>query len=137
MLEVKTEMKIDKPPEVVFEAIVEPTQMAGYFISHGTARMQGGQSVVWRWDDYGAELTIKVAQADPERICFEWEATGKPTTVEIELESKNGGTLVRASEWGWPEDTEGILKYGGQMQGWVHMLTCLKAFLQYGINLRK
>ena len=41
------------------------------------------------------------------------------------------------SESGWPPDDQGIQRCLEQMQGWVHMLCCLKAYLEHGINLRE
>ena len=37
-LEVKAEVRIGKPAAEVFEAIVDPAKMSGYFISSGSGR---------------------------------------------------------------------------------------------------
>jgi len=58
--------------------------------------------------------------------------------VEIAFEPLGDNeTLVSISESGWPESQKGLdLSYGNCM-GWSQMLSALKAYLEYGINLRK
>lgn len=41
-LEIKAAIQIQKTPAVVFEAIVDPVKMSGYFISKGSGRMEEG-----------------------------------------------------------------------------------------------
>ena len=44
--------------------------------------------------------------------------------------------MVEIEEKGWRE-TEGALKASyGNCQGWAQMLSALKAWIEYGINLR-
>ena len=57
-LKVETQLNIAKPMSEVFEAIVNPAQMARYFISSGSGRLDSGQAVTWSWSDVGAELTV-------------------------------------------------------------------------------
>jgi uncharacterized protein YndB with AHSA1/START domain len=45
-------------------------------------------------------------------------------------------TMVQISEGGWPDDAAGVKASYGNTAGWMHMLSCLKAYLEYGINLR-
>lgn len=138
-LQVEVELIISKPVHEVFEAIVAPEKMANYFITNGSCRLEEGKNVIWRWDDVGAELPITVIKVDEEQhfISFTWSASGVKTTVEIKLESLEGvKTSVKVSENDWESDEEGIKRYGQQTQGWVDMLTCMKAYLEFGINLR-
>jgi uncharacterized protein YndB with AHSA1/START domain len=74
-----------------------------------------------------------------ERIVFEWpaEADGYNTRVEMvfkPLDERN--TMVQIGESGWREDPAGIKASYGNAGGWMHMMCCLKAYLEYGINLR-
>ena len=46
-------------------------------------------------------------------------------------------TIVRISESGWQETQDGLNRSYGNCMGWSHMVMCLKAYLEYGINLRK
>ena len=60
---------------------------------------------------------------------------GAIQVLEEELASENQ-TLVKITESDWPSDFEGAKKCMGQTEGWTHFLCCLKAYLEYGINLR-
>jgi uncharacterized protein YndB with AHSA1/START domain len=44
--------------------------------------------------------------------------------------------MVQISESGWRDDEEGVKSSYGAAGGWMHMMCCLKAYLEYGINLR-
>ena len=138
-LSVKTQLEIAKSRTEIFEAIVNPERMAGYFISTGTSRLDEGKPVTWTWSDVGAELVVTPMEFEPDRmVSFKWSASGQETTVVIEIEEGDSGrSLVKVAETEWPPSADGIAQCLGQMQGWVHMLCCLKAYLEHGINLRK
>jgi len=137
-LEVKVQVGILKPVHRVFEAIVNPDEMSRYFISSASDRMDSSKNINWRWDDVGVELPVKVQQVVPDQsISFLWSASGVEALVTIKLEGgDNSSTIVKISESSWPADSEGINRCLEQTQGWTHMLCCLKAYLEYGINLR-
>lgn len=50
------------------------------------------------------------------------------------LESE--ATLVTIAETGWREDLQGHRASYINCEGWSQMLSCMKAFLEYGINVR-
>lgn len=137
-LTVKTQTGILKPVHDVFEAIVDPKKMSGYFISSGSGRMEASKTIKWIWEDYGAEHDIKVQKVEKDKfISFKWSASGVETLVEMKLESNGENqTLVKVKEIEWPLDERGIKQCLGQTQGWVNMLCCLKAYVEHNINLR-
>jgi uncharacterized protein YndB with AHSA1/START domain len=137
-IKVKTQTGILKSAHDVFEAIVDPEKMSGYFISSGNSRMEPGKTIKWIWEDYDAEHDIKVQKVEKDKfISFNWAASGVETLVEISLEPKGENqTLVKVSETEWPLDEEGVKRSLGQTQGWVNMLCCLKAYVEHNINLR-
>jgi hypothetical protein len=47
-----------------------------------------------------------------------------------------GSTMVQISESGWRDSPEDINSSHGNAGGWMHMMCCMKAYLEYGINLR-
>lgn len=58
--------------------------------------------------------------------------------VEITLEALAGDfTLVRITEYEKNLDAEGVKWLIQQTEGWANFLACMKAYLEYGINLRK
>lgn len=138
-LQVEVEKKISKPIHEVFEAIVDPEKMTNYFISSASGRLEEGKTIIWKWDDVGAELPITVKKVDKNNfISFLWSASGVETTVEIKLKPLDETTtLIMVREDGWESDENGIKRYGQQTHGWVDMVTCLQAYLEFGINLRR
>lgn len=139
-LEIESAIQILKPREEVFEAIVDPEKMSNYFISESTGRMEEGKSLEWKFPEFDMKIPVKVTSVKPaELISFEWEgAKDKNLKVRITLEEKgSGNTLVKITEGKMESDEEGILWYGRNSGGWANFLACLKAYLEYGINLRK
>ena len=47
------------------------------------------------------------------------------------------GTVVTITEKGRENDEAGLKWFMGNTEGWANFLACLKAYLEYGINLRK
>ena len=58
--------------------------------------------------------------------------------VEMTLTPRGtGSTVVRIAEKSRELDEAGLKWLQGNTQGWANFLACLKAYLEYGINLRK
>ena len=57
--------------------------------------------------------------------------------VNISLEPKSEKqTVVKITEEEWAPDFDGAKKCIGQVEGWTHFLCCLKAYIEYNVNLR-
>ncbi|HYF30153.1 MAG TPA: SRPBCC domain-containing protein [Chitinophagaceae bacterium] len=138
-LEIKASIKILKPPHEVFEAIVDPQKMSGYFISESTGRMESNTSLVWKFPELDMEFPVRVLKVEPTFISFTWnDVDGTETTTEITLKPMPANeTLVSIIEKGRNNDEEGINWLRRNTEGWANFLACLKAYLEYGINLRK
>ncbi|MGH7179548.1 MAG: SRPBCC domain-containing protein [Tepidisphaeraceae bacterium] len=134
--------KIARPVAEVFSAVVNPQQLSAYFTTGGaSAPLTEGAAVVWRFGDYPAEIAVRVTRlvAD-ERVEFSWDAEqgSYQTAVVMTFEPvTGGGTLVRVVEAGWRQGPAGLRNSYLNCSGWMQMLCCLKAYLEYGINLRK
>lgn len=137
-LQVKTQLAIAKPAYEVFEAIVNPEKMSHYFISSGSGPMENGKTVRWVFDDVGLGLDVKVQRVERDRfVSFRWSASGVDALVEMQILPGDPATLLKVSESEWPPDEKGIARCIEQTQGWTHFLCCMKAYLEYGINLRQ
>ena len=139
-LTAKTHIKVKKPIAEVFDAVVDPAKMANYFTTSGSACMETGRTVTWFWADYGdAKADVKVERVStPSSIVWLWGATGKETRVEMTFEALAGDlTKVSVQETGWEKTDAGIAALAEQTQGWTQFMCGLKAFVEYGINLRK
>ncbi|WP_339648965.1 SRPBCC domain-containing protein [uncultured Salegentibacter sp.] len=140
MLEIKTALQIAKSKAEVYEAIIDPEHMKNYFIAESSGMMEEGKSISWKFPEFEEYAPVNVLKLLPgEFISFEWEgAKDKILLVEISLaEVSKTSTLVRIKEGKMKADEMGIQWFGGNTEGWANFLACLKAYLEYGINLRK
>lgn len=137
-IKAKVQLGILKPAEEIFDAIVNPDKMTKYFISESTGKMESGKTLTWKWTDYVGEHEIKVGKIEQDKVVsFEWNGSGLNCVVVITLESKGENkTLVKITESDWPADYKGANQCMGQVEGWTHFLLCMKAYLEYGIDLR-
>jgi uncharacterized protein YndB with AHSA1/START domain len=138
-LEIKVAMQISKPINEVFEAIVDPKKMCHYFISQSTGRMESGKDLIWKFPEFNMEVPVKVVKAEANSlVSFYWENSGKDLLVEIKLSTVGDNfTLVNISEKSMENNEAGLKWLSGNSFGWSNFLACLKAYLEFGINLRK
>jgi len=132
----KTSLQVQKPIEIVFEALVNPEHMTKYFISESDGTLSSGKELTWKFPEFDDRFAItQVATEAPHSISFVWDPA---TVVKISLEQlPDGSTLVRVEEDG-KELNEDNLQWALQnAAGWANFLACLKAYLEYGIELRK
>ncbi len=139
-LEIRAALQIGKPREEVFEAIVDPEQMKNYFISKGSARLEAGKTVYWQFPEFPVDSPVRVKTVEaPSLVSFCWDAaSGEELTVEMALEARrDGSTVVRVKEKGMPNNEAGLAWLVGNTEGWANFLACLKAWLEYRVNLRR
>jgi len=138
-LEIKTAIQIQKSPEEVFEAIVDPSKMSNYFISSGSARMEAGKMINWKFPEFDIKFPIRVGEIKPgQYISYFWDIDNQELLVEIILTPVGSSdTLVRVTEKSRTNDEAGIKWLVQNTEGWANFLACLKCYLEYGINLRK
>ncbi|MFD1314901.1 SRPBCC domain-containing protein [Namhaeicola litoreus] len=135
-LETNSSIQIQKPVEEVFEGIVNPEKMTKYFISESSGRLVTGKEVIWKFPEFEDKFPITDIKIETNRsIFFVWDPE---TVVKITLEKlADQSTLVRVNENG-KEFNEDNLKWAlDNSGGWANFLACLKAYLEYGIQLRK
>jgi uncharacterized protein YndB with AHSA1/START domain len=123
----------------VFEEIVNPEKMSNYFISKGSGNMEEGKTVTWHFPEFEEGFQVEIGIIAPNQsITFFWESNSKTTEVNITLTPKPGdSTLVTVTEKNWENTPDGINWLKGNTEGWANFLACLKAWMEYGINLRK
>ena len=138
-LEINCAIQIQKPIQEVFEAIVNDKLMSEYFIGKSSGRMESGKELIWKFPEFDAEFPIRVDSIIiNQSVSFYWFMDNIETKVQINLTDKeNDSTLVSINEKSRINDAKGILWLSGNSFGWSNFLACLKAYLEYGINLRK
>jgi len=139
ILEIKAALQILRPAHEVFEAIVDPVKMSNYFISKSSGRMEEGKEVIWKFPEFDFEFPVRVGKIEKDRfISYRWDNENTELLVEMTLVSRGSdATLVTITEKGMNNDAAGIKWLKGNTEGWANFLACLKAWLEYGINLRK
>ncbi len=151
-MELKFEVsgRIARPVDEVFEAVVNPEKLSGYFTTGGAkGRLETGATVTWDFADFPGAFPVEVVEMEKNRrIILRWDAAdtaaepgGKAGTYQTLVTMRfedlgDGRTLVSIAEEGWRQTPEGLKSTIGNSGGWMHMLCCMKAFLEHGINLR-
>lgn len=140
-LEIKAALQILKPVHEVFEAIVDPAKMSNYFISQSSGRMEENKKLIWQFPEFDMELPVRTGKIEKDKyISYYWNdmADGRELLVEMTLTPKDSNaTVVTITEKSRDNDEAGINWLKGNTEGWANFLACLKAYLEYGINLRK
>ena len=124
----------------VYQAIVDPAKLSGFFISAADAPMTPGADITWTFDDVGVNVAVHVEAVEAERrVVYRWgAAAGGPTsTVDIELRPDGtDATVVTVTEHAFEFTPDGVQRALEQMQGWTDFLCSMNAYLLYGVNLR-
>lgn len=138
-LHINVAIQIQKQTSEVFEAIINPVYMSQYFIGKSTGRMEEHKKLIWNFPEFEGDIPIKVGKIiQNSYVSFYWQINESEILVEMNLESrKDGSTVVRITEKEMSNDEAGIHWLKGNTEGWANFLACLKAYLEYGINLRK
>ncbi|NNE31817.1 MAG: ATPase [Winogradskyella sp.] len=136
VLESKAFIQIQMPVEDVFEGIVNPELMTKYFISESSGRLESGKEVIWKFPEFPDKFPVTEIKVEANNyVSFVWDPE---TVVKITLENlPNNSTIVRVNESGKTFNEENVKWALDNSGGWANFLACMKAYLEYGIQLRK
>ena len=140
ILKINTALQIGKSAQEVYEALVNPKHMNHYFISESSGIMEEGKKLIWKFPEFKEEFEIHIIQlTPPSLIIFEWPSDVVPMLqVKIMLENlSDSATLVRITEGEVVQSDQGLQWLARNTEGWANFLACLKAYLEFGVNLRK
>ncbi|WP_436938796.1 SRPBCC domain-containing protein [Staphylococcus xylosus] len=130
-MDIVTKMQVNVPKENVFEAFVNPNQIGGFWFSSSSERWEQGKTITLCYEEYNAELEVQIGSIeDNKSIEFIWG--NHPVTIEFEGIGES--TLVTTIEKDF--DTQDVEQLLGQKEGWVYMLSCLKAYLEHNVSIR-
>lgn len=152
-LKFQVQTKIQKSVSEVFDAVYNPKKLSGYFTTAGASGpLDEGKEVLWKFSDFDGEpIVVQVHKMIKDKaLILAWNAhesddckdhgagNNYKTKIEMHFESLGANeTLVKISESGWKETQAALNGSYMNCQGWMNMSCCLKAYLEYGINLRK
>jgi uncharacterized protein YndB with AHSA1/START domain len=151
------QVKVQKPVAEVYDAVYNPKKLSSYFTADSDGPLDEGKTVQWKHaagDCHHVTIPVKVQKTVPNQLIrFAWAASeggfdikagkfphpaGYDNTVEVAFEALGPSeTLVKITEGTWRENPAGLESSYLNCSGWMHMACCLKAFVEYGINLRK
>ena len=140
----KVWMIVNRPVHEVFEAVADPKELSSYFTTGGASgRLEQGKTVTWDFHDFPGAFPVHVKEVVPdEKIVFEWQGDEPGAKRDIAVTMtfspvEDGRTKVEVAETGWSHTDAGVKASYGNCMGWSQMLAALKAWKEYGINLRE
>jgi uncharacterized protein YndB with AHSA1/START domain len=130
------------PPDRVYDGIATAEGLDGWFTAGAEVDARPGGRIRFRWKDWGpsrisAEDGGPILEARrPERFVFQWHPDDETyaTTVEIEFEEVEGGTIIRLRESGYRDTDSGRRAMLECAAGWGEALTLWKVYIEHGIR---
>lgn len=131
-----TKIRIEKSAKEVFEAFVDPEKIGNFWFSTSSERWEKGKTITLEYKEYNAVGDIKIIDIEVDKkIAFEWGSNGEGHIVTILLIEEGASTIVEITEEGFNEAADDFLEQIiDNKEGWVFMLTCLKGYLEFGVN---
>jgi len=132
----RASLQIQKPIATVFDAVVDPVHLTKYFISESSGRLETGKDVLWKFPEFEERFPItQVVIEDNHSVSFVWDPE---THVHISfVPQEDGSTVVNVAEGSKEATDENMQWLISNIGGWANFLSCMKAYLEYGIQLRK
>ena len=133
----KTIIRVDR--NLVFEALATAPGFDRWFTRGTYLDEHTGGSLVFKWEDWGADRISSratgrvVTYQRSLRFVFDWERRTE-TRVALEFSDTPDGTLVKVSEFGYPDEPSGWENCLDCATGWGEALTLAKFYLEHGIT---
>lgn len=141
-VEIKQTTLVRAKPEEVYDAIATADGINAWFTHNTEIDAKPGGSIVLRWKDWGPDKyttdapgTVLEAKRG-ERFVFQWKPD-KPdyaTTIEMDFEPVEEGTVVRLREHGYHDTPSGRAAMLECAAGWGEALTLLKYYVEHSIT---
>lgn len=132
-------VRIAKPIEEVFKAFTDNEILSSYFVTAASAPIKAvGDKITWSWGEHKTDITVTEFEEN-KKVSFTWPAykVDYELNCTFEFETVDGKTRVVVTEEGWKDDEAGINSSLMNNAGWKDMLLCMKAWVMYGVDLRK
>ena len=129
-------------PGRVFEAISTAEGFDSWFTDGTTIDPHPGGALVFRWknwgvEDFTGEMVGEVVEVSrPDRFIFKWpvDSGGYMTTVRIDIEPHEVGSLVRLVEGVYEPGATGTQDMLNRAGGWAQALTMMKFYVEHGVT---
>lgn len=140
--EIRQSTLIRASPERAYDAITTAEGLDSWFTIGSQIDPQPGGIMMFRWRNWGPDKVnqdskaVVVEAKRPERFVFQW-ASDNPsyvTTIEIEFEKVEEGTVVRLREHGYHDTPSGRRALMECAAGWGEALTLMKFWVEHSIR---
>ena len=129
-------------PEAVYDALTTPEGLDSWFTVGAETDPRPGGQIIFRWKDWGpdkfhGESIAPVLEANRGvRLVFQWrpDTPDYYTTIEIDFEAIEGGTIVQLREHGYHDTPSGREALMECATGWGEALTLVKFYLEHNIR---
>ncbi|NNC82792.1 MAG: SRPBCC domain-containing protein [Flavobacteriales bacterium] len=139
----KRSIFIQADPARVFQAWTTPEQVATWFLEEarytapdGTERrpdetIQEGDSYTWKWWNYPHTEQGTITRLDRDKRHMEFTFASDKCTCTVDVEVREGDTLLRLEQSGMPTDDETKKNlHLGCSNGWSFWMVNLKSWLE-------
>ena len=103
--------------------------------------MKERETVIWKFPEMDIEFPVTIGKIESGKyVSYYWDGAmdGEQTFVEISLQQVSADiTLVLVTEKSKANNEAGIKWLKNNTEGWANSLACLKAWMEYGVHLRK
>ena len=132
----RANIQILKKPTEVYNTIINPSHLTQFFISESSGPLETGKEVLWKFPEFDDRFPITQVKTETNKsISFVWDPD---TVVTIKLEAfKDHSTVVHVTEGPKELSDDNLNWLISNTGGWSNFLACMKAYMEYGVGLRK
>ena len=126
--------------ERAYDALTQAEHLDAWFTTGAEVDARPGGIMRWRWLEWGPDRVTSedggpVLEARrPERYVFQWQHELGGTTVEVDFEEDDRGTVIRLHEHGYADTQEGWAGFSDCSTGWGEALTLLKFYVEHDVR---
>ena len=129
---------INKPLQEVYNSFIDNEIICSYFTTNSSAPIKrSGETIKWKWNNDEADIFINEV-VENKTVSFSWKGYKVDYNIfaVFDFLETDGKTIVKVTEMGWNKDDAGIASSHANCSGWQDMLCCMKAWIEYKIDLR-
>jgi len=129
------------PPERVFRALTEPTQLQKWFVSSAKFSPRTGGNYTFNWGGEISQSGKVLGYTRDKSLSLSWPQVqrGKElgmTRAAFKLKPKDKGTILDVNHTGFKSGALWNENYAAVSSGWAYFLQNLRSVLEYGRDLR-
>ncbi|MFW9943564.1 MAG: SRPBCC domain-containing protein [Candidatus Sifarchaeia archaeon] len=140
--EIKQTSLIRASPEKIYDAFATGAGLDSWFTSGSEVDARPGGEIKFSWKDWGPDKYTQVSKGRVleaergKRFVFQWSPDNPTyaTTIQIDLEVTDDGTILRLREHGFRNTPSGRAAMAECAAGWGEAITLLKFYVEHDIT---